>query len=329
MSERVGVHLSQQLPTPDVVEVAMLAEHLNYERFFFSDHLIRDPFVVLTACAQATDRISLGTAVMPLYERHPLNAAVASATLAQVSNGRFCFGIGTSHREMIQDQLGIPWRRPVTHLMEYIDVVRALHTGEPVEHEGEFYRINAQLLSPPPAPVPIYLGPCGPTLFERAGAVADGVVLNWAPPDFLAARLRLLEKGRDDAGRGADSVEIACSLWCAVTGGPEETQRLRDDFRVRTEFFVQMAIYRRRFGELGFAEEMTAIESALDRDQPVGPLISESLLDAISIIGDADYCRARLDAYRAAGVAMPLVVPLTSDDGDLRPIRRTLEALAP
>jgi alkanesulfonate monooxygenase SsuD/methylene tetrahydromethanopterin reductase-like flavin-dependent oxidoreductase (luciferase family) len=329
MTTRTGVHLSQQLPTPDIVEVATFAEHLGYERFFFSDHLTRDPFVVLTACARETERISLGTAVMPLYERHPLNAAVASASLAHVSDDRFRFGIGTSHREMVEGQLGIPWRRPVTHLLEYIAIIRALHTGEAVHHNGEFYQINAKLPFPPGAPVPIYLGPSGPILFEHAGAIADGVVLNWGPPDFLAGRLRLLEKGRDNAGRSADSVEIACSLWCAVTAGPDETQRMRADFRIRTGFFAQMAIYRQRFGELGFAQEMAAVEAALDADQPVGPHISEALVDAISIIGDADYCRARLDTYRDAGVALPLVVPLTSDDGDLRPIRRTLEALAP
>lgn len=329
MTERLGVHLSQQLPTPDVVEVATLAEHLNYDRFFFSDHLVRDPFVVLTACARETERISLGTAVMPLYERHPLNAAVASASLAHVSNGRFRFGIGTSHREMVEGRLGIPWRRPVTHLMEYIEVVRALHSGEEVSHKGEFYQVDACLPFPPSEPVPIYLGPSGPTLFERAGAIADGVVLNWGPPDFLAERLRLLEKGRADAGRADDSVEIACSLWCAVSNDPEETQRLRDDFRLLAGFFVQMSIYRKRLRELGLDDEMDAIEAILDREEEVGGNVSDSLVDAVSIIGDVDYCRARLDAYRDAGVALPLVVPLTSEDGDMRPIRRTLEALAP
>lgn len=329
MTDRLGVHLSQQLPPDDVVEVASLAEHLNYERFFFSDHLVRDPFAVLTACARETERISLGTAVMPLYERHPLSAAVASASLAHISNGRFCFGIGTSHREMIEGQLGVPWRRPVTHLLEYIEVIRALHTGEPVHHEGEFYRIDAHLPFPPPQPVPIYLGPSGPKLFQHAGEIADGVVLNWGPPDFLAQRLRLLETARRNAGRAADSVEIACSLWCAVTENADETQRLREDFRVRAGFFAAMAIYRRRFGELGFAPEMAAVEAAQHRGEPVVSHISDALIDTISIIGDADYCRARLDAYRAVGIVLPLVVPLTSAAGDLGPIRRTLEALAP
>lgn len=329
MSERVGVHLSQQLPTHDVIEIARLAEDLGYERFFISDVLVRDPFVVLTACAQETDRISLGTAVMPLYERHPLNAAVASASLAHVSNGRFCFGVGTSHQEMVENRLGLRWRRPVTHLLEYIELVRALHRGEPVRHVGEFYRIAAQLPFPPSAPVPIYMGPSGPTLFERAGAFADGVVLNWGPPEFLADRLHLLEQGRAGAGRAAGSVEVACSLWCAVTDGIEETGRMRDEFRARAAAFAQMAIYRRRFGELGFVDDMATVEAALDSGTPADTGISDGLVDATSIIGDEDFCRDRLDVYRAAGVAMPLVVPLTTADGDLRPIRLTLEALAP
>ena len=329
MTKRVGVHLSEQLPIDDVVAIARLAEDLGYGRFFISDVFVRDPFVVLAACVQGTDRISLGTAVMPLYERHPLNAAVASASLAQISNNRFCFGVGTSHREMVEACLGLPWRRPVTHLMEYIEVVRALHRGDPVRHVGEFYRIEAQLSSPPSAPVPIYLGPSGPTLFERAGAVADGVILNWGSPGFLADRLRDLERGRAGAGRSAGSVEVACSLWCAVTDSAEETRRMRDCFRLRAGVFAQMSIYRSRFSELGHGADMAAVEVAIGAGTPTDEAIGDGLVDAVSIIGNADHCRRRLDEYRDAGIALPMVVPLSTPDGDLRPIRRTLEALAP
>lgn len=326
--ERFGVHLSQQLPPDKVTAVATLAEDLGYERFFFSDHLMRDPFAILTACALATSRITIGTAVMPLYERHPVSAAVASATLAHISNDRFIFGVGTSHREMVEPTLGIPWTRPVGHLREYIDIVRGLHSGEQLDYQGDHYRVSAQLAFPPARPVPIYLGPAGPRMFQISGEIADGVVLNWGTPEYLGGRLPEIKAAATAAGRDPADVEIGCSLWCQVTDDDSATARAREDFRERATFFASFTGYRRRFAELGFAAEMEAFERAQARGESTLEYISDPLLDAISIIGDLETCRGRFDEYRAAGIEIPFIVPITSEDGDLEPIRKTLTALA-
>ncbi len=325
----LGVHLSQQLPVEKVVAVAQMADAFGYQRFFFSDHLARDPFAILTACALKTQRVSVGPAVMPLFARHPVAAAIGAATLDHISGGRFVFGIGTSHPEMITSRLGIPWHKPVGHLREYVEIVRALHRGGAVSYQGEHYQVDYQLPFPPSRPTPIYLGPSRPRMFELSGQLADGVVLNWGSPDYLAGRLKELYAAAGDAGREPSAVEIGCSLWCAVTAAADETAQVRDRFRGMMGFFVRFGTYRQRFGELGFQDEMEAAAAALERGEPVPPLIPDALLDVISVLGDVDFCRNRLEEYRRAGIELPLVVPLTTPDGDLDPIRRTLAALSP
>lgn len=326
--ENLGVHLSQQLPPAQVAAVAQMAEELGYRRFFFSDHLSRDPFAVLAACALSTSRISLGTAVMPIFTRHPVAAAIAAATLDHISEGRFILGLGPSHREIIEGHLGIPWQQPLAHLREYIHIVRELHRGEAVRYQGKHYRVDYQLAFPPSRPVPLYLGPSRPRQFALAGELADGVILNWGHPEYLGRRLQELKAGARQAGRDPTAVEVGCSLWCQVTHSAQGTRQAREQFGDRMVFFLRMGTYRQRFADLGFGEEMGAIEAAQARGEPSRPLISDALLETVGIIGEADFCRARLEEYRRAGITLPLVIPLTSEDGDLEVIRRTLAALA-
>ena len=325
---QLGVFFSQPNPVATVVRVAQTAERLGYPAFFVSDHMARDPFVALTACALSTTTITLGTAVLPTFTHHPVAAAVAAASLESLAPGRFIFGIGTSHQVTIEDRLGIPWRRPVAHLREYLQIVTALHRGEDVAFDGEFFRVHYQLPSPPSAPIPIYLGPSRPRLYAMSGELADGVILNWADPTYLAARMPELTNSARAAGRDPHDITICYALFCEVTDSPAATDAARQRFRDQLVFFLQPETYRLRFRAMGFDEEIDRIESAQASDQPVAPLITDPMLHAVSAIGEPDACRARITEYRHSGVDLPLIVPLAIQNGDPAPIERTLTALA-
>ena len=328
MSERLGIHLSQPLPPERVVALSQAAEALGYERLVVSDFVLWDPFAVLSACAAATDRIGLGTAMMPIYERHPVSAAAAVASLAALAPGRVTFGVGTGQRGLVEGMLGADWRAPLSHLREYVGIVRALHMGIELRHSGEFYRVNTQLPAPHAGATPIVLGPQGPKHLAFAGAEADGVVIKFGTPHSLAERIAEIDRARRAVGRAAGAVEIACSLWCAVTVDRAETQRRRDDFRARVAIFARTDVIRARFRSLGFGQDMDQVEAAIEHGGAIDPLIGDDLIDAIAVIGDIDHCRSRLAEYRAGGVDLPLLVPIAGPSGDAQPVMRTLESLA-
>src|SRR5712691_12755680 len=84
----------------------------------------RDASLVLAAYAHATERVTLGTGVLPIYTRHPTAMAQMAATLDELSGGRFILGIGVSHKVTVESMWGLGLDCPVEAMGEYLDIVR-------------------------------------------------------------------------------------------------------------------------------------------------------------------------------------------------------------
>src|SRR5438067_3881621 len=96
-----------------------------------------DAMTALAAAARHTEKIELGTAVVPTYPRHPVVMAQQALTVQSASNGRFTLGIGLSHATMITDALGLPFEQPAKHMREYVVVLQTLIEGDPDSVHGE------------------------------------------------------------------------------------------------------------------------------------------------------------------------------------------------
>ena len=129
----------------ETVRVAAAAEEAGWEALLVWDHLAwasygvpsADPWVTLGACADATSRIQLGTAVTPLPRRRPHVVAQQLASLSLASGGRVVFGAGLGGPRGEYERFGedADERRRAAMLDEGLDVVAALLTGEPVDHQ--------------------------------------------------------------------------------------------------------------------------------------------------------------------------------------------------
>ena len=134
-----GVGLPPSGPVADLVALAEEIERLGYRYLWVNDErLERDPFTVLAAMAQRTERIRLGPGVTNPYSRHPALIATATATLDELSGGRAVLGLGaggTNHRA-----LGIERKAPATALREASELIRALWAGSTITVEGDVVR---------------------------------------------------------------------------------------------------------------------------------------------------------------------------------------------
>src|SRR5262249_11131482 len=79
-----------------------------------------DALTPITLMGQATRRIELGPAVLPIQTRHPIAMAQASLSTQAVCEGRFTLGLGTSHHWIIQDMLGLSYERPAHQMRNYL-----------------------------------------------------------------------------------------------------------------------------------------------------------------------------------------------------------------
>src|SRR5579884_138765 len=83
-----------------------------------------DAVTLFAAAATRTHHVMLGTAIVPIYPRHPLVLASQALVLADLAPGRLRLGLGPSHRPTIEGTFGLPFTRPLAYLREYLTVLR-------------------------------------------------------------------------------------------------------------------------------------------------------------------------------------------------------------
>jgi alkanesulfonate monooxygenase SsuD/methylene tetrahydromethanopterin reductase-like flavin-dependent oxidoreductase (luciferase family) len=200
--------------------------------------------------------------------------------------------------------------------------------GERVSFDGAFYRLkNFRLTTPPPSPPPrIVLAALGPEMLQLAGEIADGVVLNWIPPESVPAAIRHLDAGARRAGRTLDGFEIAAFIRTCVT---DDATAARATLARDITGYAIVDVYASFFRGAGFAAEVDAVNAAWragDRAGAVGQ-ISPRVLDGLGVVGDEATCRERLAAFERAGLTMPVVLPFTPAGAEPRAaLLRTLRA---
>ncbi|WP_141578619.1 LLM class flavin-dependent oxidoreductase [Actinomadura sp. WMMA1423] len=143
-----------------------------------------DPLLLMAAVSQATERITLGTAVLLPALRHPVLVAHQLATLDRLSGGRLVAGMGggfpTPATEAQFTAVGAGYARRLGRLEESIEAMRLLWSGAAVSHRGEHFAFEDVRLAPPPARPggpPIWLAGSGGPALRRVARLADG----WLP----------------------------------------------------------------------------------------------------------------------------------------------------
>jgi len=167
----------------DVVAQALRAQALGFDLVLVGDHIGAEPapLPVLTAIAQGTDRIRLGTYVLNADHRNPVQLAWEAVTLDHLSAGRFELGLGAGHTPAEYAATGIrlqPAAVRKRRLMELVEVVRRLLDGETVHHRGEFFQVaGAEVGRSRQDRLPILVGGNGSRLLAHAARHADAIGL--------------------------------------------------------------------------------------------------------------------------------------------------------
>jgi alkanesulfonate monooxygenase SsuD/methylene tetrahydromethanopterin reductase-like flavin-dependent oxidoreductase (luciferase family) len=254
-----------------------------------------DTLTLLAAAAVKTERIVLGTSIVPAFTRHPLAFVTQAQALEGLAPGRFDLGIGSAHARTMVDVYHLDFDRPLRRLTEYLRVVQpALKTGA-VHFNGEFYQADASFPQAPGTPVPI--AALRAPAFRVAGRLADGAMSWNCPPAYMRqVALPALQEGADSAGR--DRPRLMVHVPVLVTTDRDEVYRRAGE---QLRYYAAAPFYARMFADAGYP---------LRADGSVSP----ELVDALVVSGTpaeiADQLRQRLDL----GFDVLMVNPLRADD---------------
>jgi probable F420-dependent oxidoreductase len=229
-------------PTHDAIgpgAMARLVEERGFDSLFFAEHThipasretpwpggselprkyshTYDLFVALTAAAEATTRLRVGSGICLVVERDPITTAKEVASVDHISGGRFEFGIGAGWNREEMANHGTDPRTRMRVMAERVEAMKAIWTQDEASYHGEFVRFERIWSWPKPVQrphPPILVGGNGPTVLDRVLAFGDA----WFPifargGDDIAERTRELRRRAD---RPIDVVVVGVPADAAV-----------------------------------------------------------------------------------------------------------------
>ena len=246
------------------------ARAAGLHRYWAPQVMNASTMLTLGAVAAAVPDIGLGTSVMAMQTMLPQTMAQQSRTLNQISGCRFTLGIGVNHEPVVTNRWGLPWAKPYSRFVDYLNAMTPLLEGNPVDVSGEYFSHTTEIAVPGDAP-DLMLAALGPKMLSLAGERTSGTITWMTGPNTIADHIR---PNLDNAG----GAKIVAGVSVISTASDEETEAARNWANKALAIYPPLPSYR----------------AVMDR---------EGATDAadLVLIGDADTVAAGIDRYRGAG----------------------------
>lgn len=290
----------------ELAALARKAEDANFDSVWATE-LYRTSFQQLSAAANSTRKIKLGTAVALAFVRSPLITSLTSLDLDEISNGRLILGLGTGARRTNEMWHGISHGKPLKRIKECIELVRLLSSevygDDPISFKGEYYNISTKgyhrAFKPVRKRIPIYLAGVGRNMIQASAEVADGYL------GHVVCSLKYIkdvvnnsvEAGLKSSGRDRDKFKMCSIITCAIS---ENKKQAFEAARATIAFYATVRTYEPPFKLHGFQNQTERVREAFfNRDiKSMINSVTDDMVNTFAVVGTASECRRRVSEYR-------------------------------
>jgi 5,10-methylenetetrahydromethanopterin reductase len=294
---RTGVWLLPDRNGAQLVSLITMAEELGLDEVWLGDAGPgREPFSVMAAASQRTDRIRLGVGVTYPFTRPPALTLTTVLTVNELSEGRAVLGVGAGGSPALAP-FDATADRPLSEVRRFLKLSRSVAGGQPASDDQP----AAHAIGAGDHPLPVYVGARGSRLNQLASELADGAFVVGLPPF----------RYREVIGWARSLRPIEIALYPTVAFGPEAREYHRPEL-VRALADSPPAV-RTRLGvdEVALQAAVTAL-AAGDRD-PARALVTDALQEQLMLVGEPDDVGQRLAAlareHRPDSIGLAVVQP--------------------
>lgn len=298
---RTAYSLGSLLSVDEVLECAKVLSGTNAEMIWIPETWGMENFSMLSAVSQINKTCKIGSSIINIYSRSPAVIGMGAATVDTISQGRLVLGLGTSSPPIVKDFHGYRFENPVCRMKEYVEIIRSIMSSQQVDYSGKIFNLKnfSLLIKPFRGMIPIYLAAVNKRMVELAWDVADGVIFYLRPLDEIRQTVSKMQTER--------KIDVACQLITCVAEDPElAVIRAKKTLA----FYVSVGkIYREFLERNGFSSETKNIfeefkESGFRSNHE---MVTDRMLNALTIAGTPDYCREGMKRFRDAGVDLPII----------------------
>jgi alkanesulfonate monooxygenase SsuD/methylene tetrahydromethanopterin reductase-like flavin-dependent oxidoreductase (luciferase family) len=279
-----------------ILELAAEAEHRGFAGIACPS--LGGALSLCTSLAHVTHQIRFWTSVQPIYFAPPSELAVTATHIHEVSGGRFGLGVGVSHGAVLR-RVGLTAGRPLEDVRSYVGAVRQA-AGELVP--------------------PIYLAAMRDRMLGLATEVAQGAIWANAARSTMTAQLSRVPAAAADGFFRANMIPTVI----------DEDARAAAAVNRRTMTgYVSLPNYRNYWRAAGYAEEMDAVEAAIDAGERerLPSLLSDRWIADVTLSGPADVVRGGLEEWAALGV-LPIAVMSSTSGGQVTAVQELFAAFS-
>lgn len=307
-----------QIPSDICLRAAVEAERRGFGCVWKGESNSRDPIVLLSAMAALTSKVRLGTAIYHVFGRSPVTMGIQAATFNEMSGGRLLLGLGVGNG-IIAGWHGAEFARPVRLAREYIEIVRAVYSGEKVpDIAGDFYSTYGGFrlsFRPPPAPLDIWLAGLGPQMARVAGKLCSGVMINMANGEMISEIAGNVRDGARQAGRDPGDIQIVSKIRVSLH---EDVTKARWALKKVLTFYSLQQGYSQMLHRMGWGDVVQTIQHKY-RTEGFGAArrsIPDEMIDGVPMYAGHDLSGlpAKLAGHAAAGVTRCNVAYVPADD---------------
>jgi probable F420-dependent oxidoreductase len=276
---------------------ARAIEEAGYDGLWVGETM-HEPFLQCLHAADATDNVSVGTAIAIAFGRTPMTVANTGFDLARYSKGRFILGLGSQVKPHIERRFSMPWSHPAPRMREFVLALRAIwaswQDGTKLDFRGDFYThtLMTPFFSPPPheyGPPPVFVAGVGELMTEVAGEVADGFFVHpfGTTRYFDEVTRPALERGRAKVGAPLEGFDICGPSFVTVGRDEREMAAAVKGTKDQIAFYASTPAYRGVLDLHGWGDlqpELTRL-SKEGRWSDMGDLITDDMLQEFSVVG--------------------------------------------
>jgi F420-dependent oxidoreductase-like protein len=225
---RISAMLDTDHGVASTVAQAQRIKDAGFDGAYVSQIFGLDALSALSVVGALVPGLDLGTAVVPVFARHPQVMAQQALTVQSASGGRLTLGIGLSHQVVVEGMWGLSFDRPARYMAEYLSALRPLLDGECADVAGEVLTaktfVPLSIDAPPPA---LLIAALAPAMLRLAGSRADGTITWMTGISTISSHVAPhLREAAGAAGRPAPRIVVA--LPVCLTDQPARASELID-----------------------------------------------------------------------------------------------------
>jgi len=298
---RIACSLGSLLSINQLIDCTEILSKTSVETLWIPETWGMENFSILSLASQKMPSQKIGSSIINIFSRSPAVIAMGAATIDTISNGRLILGLGTSSIPIVKDFHGIEFKKPILRMKEYVEIIRLILTGNPVNYLGEIFNLKnfTLLIKGPRKNIPIYLAAVNQQMVELTWNIGDGVIFYLRPLDEMKKTIQTMQSKR--------KIDVSCQFITCVS---MDSELAKNKCKKTLAFYISVGkIYREFLASSGFQNETRNIFEEFNNSGFASnhELVTDKMINALSIAGDPDTCINQLQKIKEAGVDHPIL----------------------